>query len=65
MVDSCNTHIYDVNKKAYHVGAKTVMRYAQFKGLKIINLWRDEDQPFYGITKEQIEDYLRNIFDNN
>ena len=61
MIDGCDTLICYVDEHAYRSGAKTAMRYAKKKGLKIINLYRDEDQPFYGITKEEIEEYWRNI----
>ena len=51
MIDGCDTLICYVDERTYRSGAKTAMRYAKKKGLKIVNLYRDEDQPFYGMTK--------------
>ena len=62
MIDSCDTLICYVNEKAYRSGAKTAMNYAQRKGLKIVNLWRKEDQPFFGMTKEGIDSYMEEAF---
>ena len=64
MIDSCDTLICYVNEKNYHSGAKRALNYAKKRGLKIINLWRNEDQPFYGMTKEQIEEYWKYVFSN-
>ena len=61
MIDGCDTLICYVDERLYRSGAKTAMRYAKKKGLKIINLYRDEDQPFYGMTKDEIEEYWKNI----
>ena len=61
MIDGCDTLICYVDERVYRSGAKTTMRYAKKKGLKIINLYRDEDQPFYGMTTEEIEKYWRNL----
>ncbi|MCH5158727.1 MAG: hypothetical protein J1F33_05995 [Clostridiales bacterium] len=55
MTDACDSLICYVDEKAYRSGAKTALNYAKKRGLKIINLWRNTDQPFYGMTKEQIE----------
>lgn len=62
MIDTCDTLICYVNKKQYKSGAKTAMYYAIRKGLRIINLYRDEDQPFYGMTKEEIAAYEKKLF---
>lgn len=35
------------------------MKYAQKIGLKIINLWREEDSVFFGKTKEEIDLLLK------
>lgn len=63
MIDTCDTLICYVDKNAYRSGAKTAMRYAEKRGLKIINLYREEDQPFYGMTKEEIDAYLKTEFE--
>ena len=62
MIDSCDTLICYVNEKTYRSGAKTALNYAKKCGLKIINLWRDEDQPFFGMTKVEIDSYLEEAF---
>ena len=62
MIDDCDTLICYVNTSEYRSGAKTALRYAEKCGLKIVNLYRKEDLPFYGMTKEQIDEYRRNIF---
>ena len=59
MIDGCDTLICYVNPSEYRSGAKTALRYAEKRGLKIVNLYREEDQPFYGMTKEQIDKYWR------
>lgn len=62
MIDTCDTLICYVDERAYRSGAKTAMRYAKRKGLKIINLWREEDKPFYGMTEEEINAYINDLF---
>ena len=61
MIDDCNTLICYVNTAEYRSGAKKALRYAEKCGLKIVNLYRDEDKPFYSMTKEQIDEYWRNL----
>lgn len=56
MIDSCDTLICYVDTKRYQSGAKTALNYAKRKGLRIINLYLEEDAPFYGITKEEIKE---------
>lgn len=40
IIDECDTLICYVDEGAYQSGAKTAMRYAQKKGLHIVNLYR-------------------------
>lgn len=40
MIDECDTLICYVDEGAYQSGAKTALRYAQKKGLHIVNLYR-------------------------
>lgn len=61
MVDSCDTLICYVNKKHNPSGAKTTMNYAKRKGLKIINLYKETDEPTYGMTEEQKQEYYNNL----
>jgi len=63
MIDTCDTLICYVDRNAYRSGAKTAMRYAEKRGLKIINLYREENQPFYDMTKEEIDAYLKTEFE--
>ena len=63
MIDACDSLICNVDEKAYHSGAKTAFNYAKKRGLKIINLWHDEDQPFFGMTEQEKEEYWRTIFE--
>lgn len=63
MIDTCDTLICYVDKNAYRSGAKKAMLYAEKRGLKIINLYREEDQPLYGMTKEEIDAYLKTEFE--
>ena len=54
MIDGCDTLICYVDEKRSRSGAKTAMRYAKRKGLRIINLYDETDSPFYGMTDEEI-----------
>lgn len=47
MIDACDALICYVDEKTYRSGAKTAMRYAKRKGLRIINLYEAKDKPFY------------------
>ena len=64
MIDDCDTPICYVNPSEYRSGAKTAVRYAEKRGLKIVNLYHEENHPFYGMTKEQIYEYWHGIFGN-
>lgn len=63
MIDTCDTLICYVDKNAYKSGAKKAMLYAEKRELKIINLYCEEDQPFYDMTKEEIATYLKTEFE--
>jgi uncharacterized phage-like protein YoqJ len=62
MIDTCDTLICYVNKHQYRSGAKTAMNYAKKKGLRIVNLYKEEDEPTFGMTKEQKEEYWKKMF---
>ncbi len=62
MIDECDTLICYVNKKHNPSGAKLAMNYAKRKGLKIINLYRETDEPTYGMTDEQKQEYYEGVF---
>ena len=57
MIDNCDTVICYVDKKLSPSGAKTAMNYAKRKGLDIINLFKEEDDPTFGMTPEQRQVY--------
>ena len=61
MIDICDTLICYVDTSVLRSGAKTALRYAEKRGLKIINLFREEDKPFYGMTKEQVRKLTEQI----
>lgn len=61
MLDECDTLICCINKDAVSSSSKQFLRYAEKKGLKIINLYRKEDNPFYHMTKEEYENFVREI----
>lgn len=63
MIDECDTLICYVDENECRSGAKTAMRYAQKRGLKIVNLYREEDHPFYGMTKEELNDLVNKMFE--
>ena len=62
MIDGCDTLICYVDPKRYRSGAKTAMNYAKRKGLKIINLYNEKDEPTYGMTKEEKDKYYTNLW---
>ena len=62
MIDDCDTLICYVNKKHNPSGAKLAMNYAKRKGLEIINIFDEKDDPTYGMTKEEKEDYYKILF---
>lgn len=59
MIDGCDTLVGYVNEKSVRSGAKTAMRYAMKKGLEIINLYREEDQPLYGMTEKDFDEFRK------
>ncbi len=63
MLDTCDTLICYVDTSAYRSGAKTALRYAEKKGLKIVNLYRKEDQPFYDMTKEEADEQFEKLYE--
>lgn len=63
MIDTCDTLICYVDKKRSPSGAKTAMNYAKRKGLKIINLFREEDNPTFGMTDEEKKKYWDELFE--
>ena len=64
MIDSSDTIICYVDESKTKSGAKTALNYAKKKGLQIVNLYSEKDNPIYGMTKEEKETYLKQ-FKNN
>lgn len=62
MLDTCDTLICYIDEDSFGSGAKSAMLYTKKRGLKIINLYRKEDQPLYGMTQEEIGAYIKNGF---
>ena len=62
MIDTCDTLICYVDITMNSSGAKTALRYAEKRGLKIVNLFREEDKPFYDMSKEEIDSYMKDAF---
>lgn len=61
MIDTCDTIICYVNPNKNYGGARIALKYAQKKGLKIINLYQDEDNIFFGKTEEEKEKIIQGI----
>ena len=59
MIDECDTLISYVDTSAYRSGAKGALRYAEKRGLKIVNLYRAEDNPMCAMTQKQIDEYWK------
>lgn len=53
MIDGCNTLICYVDTSVRGSGARLALNYAESKGLKIVNVYRAQDTPYYGMTNEQ------------
>lgn len=64
MINNCDTLICYINPKRYKSGAKKTLNYAKKKGLKIVNLFKPEDEPFYLMSIEEkekaLKDYIKN-----
>lgn len=55
MVDDSDMVICYVDMERYQSGAKKAVKYALKKGKQVINLFKEEDKPFYGMTREEID----------
>lgn len=63
MIDDCQTLICYVDETR-RGGATAALDYARRKGLTIINLRRNDDDPFFGMTNEEIERKRRAFLDD-
>ena len=64
MIDDCDTLICYINSDNYRSGAKKTMKYAIKKGLKVINLYREKDDPFYNMTEEEKEAWFKRFLNS-
>lgn len=62
MIDDCDTLICYVDKKQNPSGAKMAMNYAKKHGLKIINIYREDDAPTFYMSEEEKKVYWDNLF---
>lgn len=58
------TLICYVDKKQNPSGAKTTMNYAKRKGLHIINIFDEKDDPTFGMSKQESQEYWDKLFQN-
>lgn len=54
MIDDSDKVICYVKFKEYRSGAKRAVTYAKKQNKDIINLYKEQDSPFYGMTREEI-----------
>lgn len=59
MINECDTLICYVDEKRCISGAKRALCYAKEKGLKIVNLWKEEDNPFFGMSQSEAIAYIK------
>ena len=62
MIDISQKLVCYVNEKWRSGGAKQTMRYAERKGLEVINVFREEDSPFFGMTDEEMKAFMEEEF---
>ncbi len=63
IVDDCDLVICYVDMKEYRSGAKRAVNYAKRQGKPIINLYKEEDRPFYGMTDKEKEIEYKKFLD--
>ena len=63
MVDNCDTLICYVDTTRKVSGAKKIYKYAVRKGKKIINLFDEQDEPTFNMTREEKIKYWKNLFE--
>ena len=61
MIDDCDTLICYVDKTKNPSGAKSTMNYAQKKGIKIINIFNEKDNPTFNMSAEEKNAYFDKI----
>ena len=63
MIDGCDVMICYVDPKRYRSGAKNAMNYAKWKDLKIVNLFDENDNFTYSMSKEEAKEYFDKLFE--
>ena len=61
MVDDSNLIICYVNMNKHKSGAKRAILYAIKQNKPVINLYSEQDEPTYGMTKEEIEKFYKKL----
>ena len=61
MVDDSDTVICYVDFSKRQSGANIAVKYAQKQNKKVINLFKEQDRPFYGMTEEEKEMEIQRI----
>ena len=61
MVDDSHLIICYVNMKETISGSKRAINYAIKQGKKIINLYKEKDNPFYDMTQKEIDEKLKEM----
>lgn len=61
MINDSDIIVCYVDKSKSVSGAKAAMNYAERNNKKVINLYREEDDPFYGLTTKEIEKWWKDI----
>lgn len=64
MVDESDLVVCYVNMRKKKSGAKNAVKYAIKQGKEIINLYEEEDDFLYGLSKEEVEIKLKNYLKN-
>ena len=64
MVDDSDVVVGYVDMKEYRSGAKRAINYAKRQHKTVINLFKEEDRPFYGMTDEEIETQRKQDLEN-
>ena len=61
MVDQSDVILCCVDFAEYRSGAKRAVKYAQKQGKRIINVFKESDRPFYGMTQEEKDEYWKKV----
>lgn len=65
MVDESDLIICYIDKERRNSGAKKAVAYAIKQGKRVINLFQEQDRPFYGMTSEEKEKKWKEFISND